>query len=442
MSLHKVIWQEGMLLRPQHFQQSDRYHDYQMKFRTRLSGSFQWGFLDLVIDPQPLLIGQIVISRASGVLPDGSVFELAGDKPMVLEVPANTGDTGVFLALPLTTGDHVEARRAEQTDVFARYTAYQVQVADSNAGESAKPLIDCARPEFQLLLGEPSSQQAVVTLKLCHIFNTTPDKAVTLSPEFSASFLHAHASPYLTACLNEVIGMLGLRGNAIGKRMRASGSVGGAELGDFLMLQLINRTELVLQHYLTLEQLHPERLYCTLLALLGDLATFSREDKRPQLTSRYQHSDQGASFRGLMSAIRQALSMVLERHALELELQARDFGVTVCPRVDKHLLESMSLVMAVSAHCDADQLRQALAKHLKIGAVESIRGVVQQQLPGITFRALPVAPRQIPFHANKSYFILEMTVEQQADVDRSGGLAFYLAQQVDGLELQLWAIRN
>jgi len=27
MRSQKVIWQEGMLLRPQHFQQNDRYHD-------------------------------------------------------------------------------------------------------------------------------------------------------------------------------------------------------------------------------------------------------------------------------------------------------------------------------------------------------------------------------------------------------------------------------
>ena len=35
MSMNKVIWQEGMLLRPQHFQQSDRYYDAQLKLRTQ-----------------------------------------------------------------------------------------------------------------------------------------------------------------------------------------------------------------------------------------------------------------------------------------------------------------------------------------------------------------------------------------------------------------------
>ena len=45
MNSHKVIWQEGMLLRPQHFQHNDRYYDHQMKTRTQLLGSYTWGFV-------------------------------------------------------------------------------------------------------------------------------------------------------------------------------------------------------------------------------------------------------------------------------------------------------------------------------------------------------------------------------------------------------------
>lgn len=76
MNVHKVIWQEGMLLRPQHFQHNDRYYDYQMKTRTQLLGSYSWGFLSLEIDLQFLNMGKLVISQASGILPDGSLFEL------------------------------------------------------------------------------------------------------------------------------------------------------------------------------------------------------------------------------------------------------------------------------------------------------------------------------------------------------------------------------
>jgi type VI secretion system protein ImpJ len=53
-----------------------------------------------------------------------------------------------------------------------------------------------------------------------------------------------------------------------------------------------------------------------------------------------------------------------------------------------------------------------------------------------------VAPRQIPFHANKTYFVLELSPEEQAQLERSGGFAFHVTDEFPGLELKFWAIRN
>lgn len=443
MNTHKVIWQEGMLLRPQHFQHNDRYYDYQMKTRTQLLGSYAWGFLRLEIDLQFLDMGKVVISQACGILPDGSLFELGGNtEPLVLDLPPNTSNTPVYLALPLVTGNHIEARRAEQSDVLARYTAYEAQVADSNAGEDASSQISCARPNLRLLLGEQLSDHAYVKLKVCQVLDTTPDGVLRLDPDFVPTFIHVHASSYLLSCLKEVISMLGHRGDTLAERIRSNGKVGGAEVGDFMMLQLINRTELLLRHDLGLEQVPPEQLYRTLLTMLGDLATFASDSKRPRLDSGYQHSDQGASFRALMEVIRQVLSMVLEQHAIELELQAREYGISVAPLHDRKLLGAASFVLAASAHCDAEELRQRLPTHLKVGAVEQIRHLVNLHLPGIKVKPLPVAPRQIAFHANKTYFILDLSADDLAQLQRSGGFAFHVSGEFAELELKLWAIRS
>jgi type VI secretion system protein ImpJ len=443
MNHDKVIWQEGMLLRPQHLQHNDRYFDHQLKVRTRLLGSYTWGYLTLDIDLQFLNMGRLVVSQASGILPDGSLFELADNaEPLVLEVPSNTSNTPVYLALPLVTGNHIESRRPEQADVLARYTSYEAQVADSNAADAFSSQICCGRPDLRLLLGEQQSDQAFVKLKLCEVLDTTPDGVIRLAPEFVPTFIQAKSSSYLLSCLKEIIGMLGHRADSLAERVRSNGKAGGAQVGDFMMLQLINRTELLLRHYLDLEQVHPEALYRTLLALLGDLATFSSDSKRPPVNNRYQHNDQGACFRSLMQAIRQVLSMVLEQHAIELQLQARQYGIIVAPVQDLSLLDSASFVLAASGHCDGEELRQRLPSHLKIGSVERIRQLVNLHLPGIRIRPLPVAPRQIAFHANKTYFILEPDAEDLAQLKRSAGFAFHVSGDFAGLELNFWAIRN
>ena len=79
MAMHKVVWQEGMLLRPQHFQQNDRYYDYQLKTRTQKLDSYAWGFFELEIDRQFLNMGKLVVSKASGILPDGTLFDIGFD---------------------------------------------------------------------------------------------------------------------------------------------------------------------------------------------------------------------------------------------------------------------------------------------------------------------------------------------------------------------------
>ena len=443
MQIHKVIWQEGMLLRPQHLQHNDRYYDQQLKLRTQLLGAHAWVFFTLEIDLQYLNMGKVVVSQASGILPDGSLFELSGTlEPLVLEVSEKTVGQAIYLALPLVTGNHVEARGAQQPEVLARYIRCEADVFDSNAGEDSRCRINCGRPDFRLLASEQQSDHLYVKLKVAHVSGCTSDGVVSLDPDFIPTFIHLQGSGYLLSCLKEVISLLASRGDAIAERIRSNGKVGGTEVGDFLMLQLINRSELVLRHYLDLTQVSPEALYCNLLSILGELSTFASDSKRPRLEGRYQHGDQGASFRRLMEAVRSVLSMVLEQHAVELVLQPRQYGVLVCPVGDLKLLGSATFVLAASAHCDGDELRHRLPTHMKIGPVERIRELVNLHLAGIRIRPLPVAPRQIPFHASNTYFMLELSARDVAQLEHSGGFAFHVAGDFAELKLKFWAIRN
>ena len=215
MNRDKVIWQEGMLLRPQHLQHNDRYYDHQLKARTRLLGRHFWGFTQVEIDPQFLQIGQIVLNRAAGVLPDGSLFDREGSRqPLMLEVPANSGPMLIYLALPLVTGNHIEARPANQEEVLARYCSYEVEVMDSNAGAQTRSSILCAQPNLQLLAGESGNDQAWVKLPLCQVQGSNADGAISLDPEFMPTVLETQSSEFLSACLREVIALRPIEASA------------------------------------------------------------------------------------------------------------------------------------------------------------------------------------------------------------------------------------
>ena len=260
MQVHNVIWQEGMLLRPQHLQHNDRYYHWQLN-RTRLLSNDAWGFLTLDVDVQYLNLGKIVVNQASGVLPDGSLFELSGAmEPLVLQVPANAGRQAVYLALPLATDNQVEVRSKEQGDVLARYVACETEIGDSNAGVDSRCQVHCARPDLRLVLGEQPSDPFYVKLQVAQVLDSAQEGGVRLDADFVPTFIYLQGSGYVSSCLKEVISLLATRGDAIAARIQGAGTSAGAQVGDFLMLQLINRAELILRHYLNQAQVRPEAL--------------------------------------------------------------------------------------------------------------------------------------------------------------------------------------
>ena len=62
-----VVWQEGMLLSPQHFQQMERANHLRLTQRFRFSEPFGWGLRSFTLDDQALLHGRFSLIRAAGV---------------------------------------------------------------------------------------------------------------------------------------------------------------------------------------------------------------------------------------------------------------------------------------------------------------------------------------------------------------------------------------
>ena len=89
-----------------------------------------------------------------------------------------------------------------------------------------------------------------------------------------------------------------------------------------------------------------------------------------------------------------------------------------------------------------EELARRFPAQVKTGPVEQIRELVNLQLPGIGLRQLPVAPRQLPYHAGFIYFELERNSELWKQMSSSGGFAFHVGGEFPGLEMEFWAIKE
>ncbi|WP_051448966.1 type VI secretion system baseplate subunit TssK [Tolumonas lignilytica] len=446
--MDKVVWREGMLLRPQHLQQQDRYYQQQFKQLLQTARPQNWGFFELEIDRQYLMMGKIVVARAVGILPDGTSFQIDPYAHPTLDVKSGVYDALVYLALPLSASNSVENRLADEKQVITPFVSYESQAYDSNYGAQNSCTVLYCRHDFRLLMEQETATNGLLDglswlkLPLCRISDVSTDGVVTLDESFQPSFLHFGECAQYQGYLRELVNLLAHRAETLAERMREGGRFGVSELGDFVMLMLMNRYEPRLRHLLQLKQTHPERVFMEMAALYGELSSFGHEGRRPQSDVSYTHATQYACFSRVMNELRQHLSQVIEQHAIELPLQPRKYGILVAPLQDKTLLQHSQFVLAVQADSEQEQLRNRLPAQMKVGPVELIRQMVNLHLPGIPVRPLSTAPRQLPFHARQVYFSLELDAMMCAQLESSGGFALHVAGEFPGLQLHLWAIRN
>jgi type VI secretion system protein ImpJ len=250
------------------------------------------------------------------------------------------------------------------------------------------------------------------------------------------------AAPRLAGFADELVGLLHQRGDALANRLSQPGAAGAAEIADFLLLQLINRAEPLFGHLATMSGLHPEEFYRECAQLAGELATFSPVNKRAIQYPVYRHDQLRESFQPLIDDLRQSLSMVLDTHAIAIPLEERQFGIRVAVMRDPELVKTATFVLVVNAHMPPETVRTTFPRQVKIGSVEKIRDLVNLQLPGIALRPLPVAPRQLPFHAGFTYFELDRGSEYWQQLTSSAGFAMHVAGEFPGLQMEFWAIRK
>ena len=79
--------------------------------------------------------------------------------------------------------------------------------------------------------------------------------------------------------------------------------------------------------------------------------------------------------------------------------------------------------------CRPSACRAACPRSSRSVPGERIRDLVNLNLPGIALRSLPVAPRQIPYHAGFLYFELDRDSELWKQTEQSGTLAMFLARE-------------
>lgn len=439
---NRVVWSEGLFIKPQHFQQMQRSLEHNVDCRIRGLRENFFGLLELQINQDHLSFGKITIEKAIGVMPDGTEFNVPIHDivPTSLEITqTQAGNQIVYLAVVDRSDSQLEVSGDRSS--MSRYQLSSEPVRDLHTEMGDFSEIAVAPVQLRLML-ESEDRSAFSCIAIARIKEKKASGPVSLYTDFIPCHLNSLNFAVLNNYLHELEGLVRTRAENIATRVGTPSQSGVADVSDFMMLQVLNMMHGELQHLTRTNHLAPEDFYTFAVKYASHLFTFTSDDRLAPIFESYDHKAPDFSLKSCMELLRRALSTELDSKAVPIPILPKTHGLSIAPLADRTLLMNAEFILAVRASLSNEDLRKYFIQQTKVASIEKIRDMVSLQLPAIPLLALPVTPRQLPYHADYIYFKLDRNSPAWKMLINSSGFAFHVAGEFPNLNMNFWAIRE
>lgn len=440
MSWHsKVVWSEGLFLRPHHLQQSDRYLENLLESRVRHVTPYPWGFSHLEIDRDLAQQSKFAVRRAAGIMPDGTPFAIPDGSPIPapIDVPEQAAKQVLWLSMPVATPNtrEVEDGAAESA---SRYVPGTELLIDSTSPLRIEEEIDVAHPRLSFELRK-TAKSGYVGLAIARIVEVR-DRTIVFDEKFAPPILTCSAHPVVDGWIDRAIGWIDNKLEELARYAADPTAGGGLQSADYFVLQLLNRHIAVLKHFRRSRYVHPERLYEEFLRIAGELATFATSERRARDYPAYDHDNLEDTFAPVVRDIQDFLSAQLGRRAIRLEIIERAPNAFISTIRDRNLFRNATLVLEVAARRPLTEIQAQFPHLFKVGPNTKMNEIVHAHLPGVGLIHLPTPPPQIRAITDHVYFFLDRQSPLWPEFSTASSIGMHFSGDWPGLELELWAV--
>ena len=437
-----MIWSKGTLLTPQHLQLQDRFLENLLEFHLENLSFRPWGFASVQISREALAAGALSISEASGLMPDGLIFDIpssdAAPPPKQLAECFDADQTSldVYLAVPQyrERGLNVASSTRESG---ARYRAEIEMFRDENTGQSEKP-VQVARKNLRFLV-EGENLDGYSSLRVARV-KKSETGAFQLDPRFVPPLVDFAANEYLLAIARRLVEILTARSSAIsGTRRQKNQSLAdftAADIANFWLLYSANTAFPAFRHLFETRHGHPESLYSAMLSLAGALSTFS-STIHPRDLPVYDHDNLGGCFTELDEKLRTLLETVVPTNVVSLPLKQVQPAIYATALDNDKYLVNTRIYLAVNAETSAAEIVGKTPQLVKVCSASQIEHLVRQALPGVPLTYVQSPPSAIPMKLNFQYFSLSQSGPAWEAVQKARNLAAYVPADLPNPQLEL-----
>jgi len=441
----KVLWGEGLFLRPHHFQQQDRYHEHRLHASLRAVHPFAWGVQHLTIDVDALATGKLRILAMALRFPDGELVDAPAEDALPAELdldpqaPAGQALT-YYAALPALKPFGGNVGQPGQAGNAARFVQGNAETPDLYTQAARAPLAFLNKT--LRLVSEYEPRDAYTHLPLLRV-RALGNGAYERDPAFVAPSLSVDSAPPLYQQLRVLQGALQARvADLLAHHREPNRNVIEFRSGDiasFWLLHTASAACAALSHHLHHPSLHPERLYEQLLSVAGALMTFSKQWKLADLPA-YDHGSPGPCFETVHRIIHELLGTVISNQYVDIPLQQ----VRPCYYQGSYeagkVADTCTFYVAVTAAMPALELVQAVPLRFKAGAPDDVDKCVLSAVPGVRLTHAAQPPAALPVRPNTCYFAFDTRGPMVERMKKAQAVSIYVPSIFAELKLQLFAL--
>lgn len=442
----KILWGEGLFLRPQHFQRQDAYHEDRLRDVSAALHPYVSGARKINLDLQSLASGTLNALELSVIFPDGELYSAPDvdelPPPLSLaSLPMGVESVTVYLGLPLMKSAGGNSSAADE-GLSVRFIQSGQRTADMFTDAVEAELIYLRKAVRLLLDDQPRS--AYTSLPIARV-RRTPTGGFELDDRFIPPAVSISAAPALFLQLRRLLDALQAKTQAmVGMHREPSQDLIEFRSGDiasFWLLHTANAGFAALSHLFHHPGLHPERLFQELLRLAGALMTFSRSVTLADLPA-YAHAEPGPAFDKLFGMTRELLDTVISARHVSIRLNEIKPSYFLGRLESQRIDDKATLYLAVSADMPANELVAAVPIRFKLGAPDDVEQCVLAAMPGIKLSHAAQVPTPIPVRPGHHYFALEARGSLYERMLKAQSVLIYVPSGLKDLKLELLAITS
>lgn len=444
----KIVWNEGMLLTPHHFQQFDNYHEELLNSRIDSVMQHDYGVLELRFSSEAIANGNFQITTCRAVLPDGLYVNMPDAeaipemRPVGQHFSVEKERLGVHLAVPAKKlGEANFQASGAALNGNIRYLQEGKQVKDETTGTNEQP-IAYAKSNLRIIFDD-ELRDGFTSIKIAEL-KRTPTGQLQVSEEYIPPILKITASDWLAAMLRQMVEILITKGASLAEQRRQSNAsladFTTSEVAVFWLLHTINSSIPVMSHYFRSPLLHPERLYEEMVSLIGQLMTFSLE-MQPKDIVKYDHDDLFYTFSNLSLQLKGLLETVIPSRCVPIPLEKTRDTLYVGRIDDERLIKEAGFFLAVRAQMPEAKLIEGVPRVVKIASRDVIDSVIGSALPGVVLTLASPPPAPIPARVGFKYFQLDNIGPYWNGIAGSKVISVYVPNDIPDEKIELYAVK-